>query len=320
MSRRLLQNQGQLKMFVAGTNQYFYGTGCAFTSPDGTTWTERDSDQNETSTTGNSWDGSCYSPNLRRIVMVKEGGNKQIVTSDDGVAWTSRTSPGGKYFGVCWSEDLSLFVACGGTYGSSADIMTSPDGIAWTSRTITASDRLNAIAWSSDLSLFVAVGYSGEVHTSPDGITWTSRTAASAITWNDVIWVDDLSLFVAVGQNVGGGGGAELVMTSPNGITWTSRTVPSVSFWLGIAYSPELSLLCANSMVDGFMTSPDGITWTARAQAEYSVMRDICWSPEKSMFLAVGSLGDYCVQYSSDGINWTAVAITRALWSVIWVP
>ena len=48
--------------------------------------------------------------------------------------WTARTSAGegNSWVSVCWSPELSLFVATAltGTYR----VMTSPDGITWTAR------------------------------------------------------------------------------------------------------------------------------------------------------------------------------------------
>jgi hypothetical protein len=61
---------------------------------------------------------------------------------------------------VCWSSELSLFVAVANT-GTGNRVMTSPDGITWTVRTSAANNEWWGVCWSSELSLFVAVGSTG---------------------------------------------------------------------------------------------------------------------------------------------------------------
>jgi hypothetical protein len=53
--------------------------------------------------------GLAWSPSLKLLVGV---GTNLIVTSPDGINWTSRTTPNtNTHNGVCWSPELSLFVA-----------------------------------------------------------------------------------------------------------------------------------------------------------------------------------------------------------------
>ena len=61
---------------------------------------------------------------------------------------------------VCWSAELSLFVAVAST-GTGNRVMTSPDGITWTARTSAADNAWRSVCWSPELSLFVAVAESG---------------------------------------------------------------------------------------------------------------------------------------------------------------
>jgi hypothetical protein len=64
------------------------------------------------------------------VTVGGEIGTQTILTSSDGISWTSRTSGTTNYLiGVTYAN--STFVAVG-YYGS---IVTSSDGISWTSRT-----------------------------------------------------------------------------------------------------------------------------------------------------------------------------------------
>src|SRR5207245_8623170 len=105
-----------------------------------------------------------------QFVAVGLGGT--ILTSPDGIAWTSRKSgPSWEALqGVAWSGTrLVVTSASGGT------VSTSPDGIAWTGHSGVAPQALLDVCWSG--SQFVAVGYSGTIITSPNGLTWTLRAS-----------------------------------------------------------------------------------------------------------------------------------------------
>ena len=96
----------------------------------------------------------AYSPELGLFVAVGFSGT--ILTSPDGITWTTRTS-GTTYGlnGVTWSG--TQFVAV----GFSGTILTSLDGITWTSRTSGTTYQLNGVIWSG--TQFVAVGLSGRI-------------------------------------------------------------------------------------------------------------------------------------------------------------
>ena len=58
---------------------------------------------------------------------------------------------------MCWSPELSIFVAGAYNGPSGYFFLTSPDGNTWTQRVSTADTLWTSVCWSSDLSLFVAV-------------------------------------------------------------------------------------------------------------------------------------------------------------------
>jgi hypothetical protein len=299
------------------------GASAAMSSPDGVTWTSR------TIGTG-TWIDVTWDSNLALFIAIRDG---KTATSNDGItwtvsavlydydyAWTARTAAADQWTSICWSPELSLFVAV--AWQATNEIITSPDGITWTVRTAPeANVAWSSVCWSPALSLFVAVAASGtdRVMTSPDGITWTGRTAAEANQWYSVCWSPALSLLVAVANT-----GTNRVMTSPDGITWTVRMAAEANAWRTICWSPELSLFVAiaTTGTNRVMTSPDGITWTARAAPEANQWYSVCWSPELSLFVAVAGDGTNRVMTSPDGITWTARAHagTAEYKSVCWSP
>ncbi|MBF0537715.1 MAG: hypothetical protein HQL03_05615 [Nitrospirae bacterium] len=212
------------------------------TSPDGITWTTR------TSGTPNVLTGVSYGNNS--FVAVGFGytsamsgsitSYNTILTSVDGVTWTTRTSGTSNVLtGVSYGNNT--FVAVGGIYNSAdlayddGAIMTSPDGVTWTTRTSIKSNKLNAVSYVNNT--FVAVGEGGTMLTSPDGVTWRTRTSGTSNSLSGVSYGNNT--FVAVGDNgtiLQSDSTVQIQITSPNGgeiwpvasnqtITWTASNL-----------------------------------------------------------------------------------------------
>ena len=117
-----------------------------------------------------------------------------VMTSPDGITWTSPDCRRSKLLGLSVTYGNGLFVAV--SSDGTNRVMTSPDGITWTARTAAAGNTWRSVTYGN--GLFVAVSQDGtnRVMTSPDGITWTTRTAAQANTWLGVTYGN--GLFVAV--------------------------------------------------------------------------------------------------------------------------
>ncbi len=103
-------------------------------------------------------------------------GEKNILTSLDGITWTSQTYSAGKpLYDVAWSGTQFLAVGPNGT------IVTSLDGITWTAQTLHPSQNFASVTWSDHQ--FVVVGGSSvdgansPILTSPDGRVWTSQNS-----------------------------------------------------------------------------------------------------------------------------------------------
>jgi hypothetical protein len=120
-----------------------------------------------------------------------------ILTSSDGITWTSRILYNDYLRGIVYSENLGLFIAVGG----SGIILTSPNGITWTRRNSGINHDLFSITYSESLGLFVTVGDLGTILTSIDGITWNSINGSIKTQLRSVLSVDSLNLFIAVGMS-----------------------------------------------------------------------------------------------------------------------
>ena len=242
-----------------------------------------------TSTDGITWT-SQTSPVSARLWSVTDGNGMfvavgesgSIVTSTDGITWTRQTSPVSTRLELI-TYRKGMFVAV----GESGSIVTSTDGIAWTKQTSPVSSNLLAIVYAN--GMFVAVGYLGAVITSTDGITWTKQTLNTTSTLNTVTYGN--GMFVAVGEN-------NLGVRSTDGITWTSFHTPE-RVLTSITYGKGMFVAVGAS--GNIVTSTDGITWTRQTSPVSTRLEPVTYA--KGMFVAVGNSGH--VITSTDGITWT---------------
>ena len=101
----------QLGLFVAVADG---GTYKVMTSSNGINWTYI------LNVPSGTWWNVTWSPELELFVASAHNGN--IMTSPDGINWTSRTGLAGIWYSSCWSPELGIFVAVG--YGTNR-VMTS---------------------------------------------------------------------------------------------------------------------------------------------------------------------------------------------------
>jgi hypothetical protein len=256
-----------------------------------------------------------------------------IITSPDGITWTSRTSSlsGEQNNAIVYAQtgstdESKIFVVVSSRPNSAITMQTSPDAVTWTARSLPSyytnqSDDWRGVAYGT--GTFVAVGRGNQLNndsvvTSPNSITWTGRSASyvdSQNTWNDVCYAMTGStsasgIFVAVG-NTSPGVATSTIMTSPDGINWTSRTSSlatsnnsfnCISYLSGTFVAGGLSII----------TSPDGITWTTQVSSfSYGASKIIYVS---GTFIAACGIGNMtrtnCIFGSTDLINWTSLAST----------
>jgi hypothetical protein len=213
--------------FVAvGYNYSGYGSNsgaqmAAFTSPDGTAWTERRLPVPATALLSVVYGSGTF-------VAVGSNTTVTILTSGDGVIWTSQAVPGAARKLKAVTYGNGTFVAVGGdgnTLTSDGSIVTSPDGRTWTPQTTLVKPLyLNAVAYGN--GTFVAVGYyngsSAAILSSSDGITWTKRASPVRTSLLEGVTYGN-GTFVAMGHF----DAFPTILTSPDGITWTRRVSPA---------------------------------------------------------------------------------------------
>lgn len=252
--------------------------GGIFTSPDGTTWTQR------------SWGWGVFQSvayGNGRYAAVAAG---YAASSTDGAAWQVRSTSASSVYAVAFGG--GTFVAVG------SKVLTSADGIAWTVQPYTPPQQLNGVV--HDGTQFVAVGLNGAVLTSPDGVTWSPATSGTtkmlyAVAYSDGTYVavgasgtvlkatnpsawtvvDTSSLGLGAtdlrGVAYGAGrfvvvSGSTTVLTSSDGAQW-AKTTGGTSSLNGVAYGGSTFIAVGTSFVDsvysaGIYTSPNGTVWT----------------------------------------------------------
>jgi hypothetical protein len=279
------------------------------TSPDGITWTSR------ASASDRFWQSVTYGEPSGAGLFVAvssgsetgEGGTSAVMTSPDGINWTSRVTPPD----VTWESVTygrprigpgqlgpGIFVAVGSSVRvGEGGVMTSPNGITWTSVTPPIQNNWEGVTYGFQDGipfepLFVAVAwiaFQPQVMTSPDGTTWTAASASSGKQWRGITYGNGQFIAVADAlpfQSTGPGA----VMTSGNGSTWTERSPVTNNLWRSITFLNGLFVAVASSGVgDRVMTSPDGITWTVRASAADNSWQSVTYG--NGRFVAVAATG-----------------------------
>ncbi|MEE8597968.1 MAG: hypothetical protein V3S69_00340, partial [Dehalococcoidales bacterium] len=267
----------------------------------------------EVANPGNQYvEGIAWSPTLGLWVAVGDDTDPgaYIITSPDGVNWTSQSNPdeNPSYLkGVAWGD--GMFIAVGGATGTDSDgyIVTSYNGTVWTERAATADITLDAVVYSPALDLWVAVGVGSYIITSSDGITWSLQTPPNNETLLGVTWSPELALFVAVGDD--GQEADALIYTSSNGTSWTERANTENNHQLeDVAWGNGVFVAVGGSSTAVYVTtSVDGITWVDRS-AGLPVTNDILYAVGfDGSFFAVGGDDELAYAYitsSPDGITW----------------
>lgn len=243
-----------LNLYVAISQSNASGQQVA-TSPDGETWTLRN-------TPGNINWNAITDNGVDKIVVVGTGDVGAIMTSPDAINWTAHNAPEVvQARGVAYSASLNLYVAVG-SLGTNR-ILKSSDGETWTTVTAPALNQWYGLIRSEALGLFVATainGTSNQVMTSPDGDTWTLRTTDSTSrSWFYINEGGGLLVATAASGSFG-----VRIMTSPDAITWTLRQANNVNqTFTGSAYGNGRHVIVGNA-VSGqpFEQSADVVTWT----------------------------------------------------------
>lgn len=195
------------------------------TSPDGVNWTERVANVNQNPNVFQDLLAVAYGNG----VFVAVGNNGAIMTSSDGITWTSQNAGTTDYLsGVAYGN--GTFVVIGTNISNESSAFTSPDGVSWKETDLQGSYG-GAIAYGNNT--FVAFGTSASgyrMKASSDGMHWTNDQAnvsspIEAITYGG-------NTFLAVEQNAG----SCTILISADGISWTSYNAGIDFYPLGATY------------------------------------------------------------------------------------
>ena len=247
-------------------------------------------------------------------------GNSNVMTSPNGVNWTTRPTGFGT---IVWYDIIyggGLFVAL--SLQGTTQIMTSIDGVNWVDRGGLPNNQWVGLAYGNNT--FVAVSQTAgnpKVMYSSDGINWTGLFNTIQSLWLGITYGN--GLFVAVAKD----GPNERVMTSPDGINWTGRTAPANS-WDTITYGNGIFVAVTTADVDHqLMTSPDGVTWTSRATPVTGGWFDIAYGD--GLFVAISDRGtndriitshngiDWVTRPSEDANEWNGIAYGNDVFVIV---
>ncbi len=297
----------------------------AFTSPNGTTWTEQKLPLKQGGLHSVAWSGS---------VFAAVGPRGVILTSNNGTSWSPKTQPGGTLDlkQVIWAGNQ--FVAVGGqnqedwlSVGPAGSIvLTSPDGNRWTRRTIRTITPLEGIAWNG--SLFVAVGRDGLIMTSSDAVSWSAPVSTSAngpnparerdfyaVAWSGFQWV-------AVGE-------LRDIWRSTDAMAWNTATnVPELldgnfdSLALNDVLWTGDEFVCASG-VGTVLHSFDGLAWKERVTKTTLPLNGLALGNtllalgDQGTILASGSLATASPEISFDTGSSTQPEIDKTVANVL---
>lgn len=241
--------------------------GTILTSPDGITWTKRNSGFPTRWLVGVGYGNGLWVA-VGGTASITEN-NGLILTSTDGITWTPRITSGTRINNVVYGNGTFVAVDDAGGRWTSLDgitgwsrgftstgnylrglvlgapqfvttglngIQTSFDGISWNNRAFTAG-QLEAAAYGR--KQFVIAGANGTTYTSRDGLTWQQSFPTSTITFRGAAFFNNQ--FIAVGNATANGHG---IASSLDGIAWVDRAtnLEAGAILLAVAAGPDSAI------------------------------------------------------------------------------
>ncbi len=241
-------------------------------------WTE------QTSGTANNMSDVTYGQNL----YVAVGQSSTILSSPDGVTWTSRSSP----VTINIIDDIAfangVFVAVG---LSSSPIIYSSDGITWFAGSGTTTGAVKGVAYGN--SKWVAVAESAVYISSTNAVSWTATSGISAL-------ANVTSLSFANGYFVATTSTPTLVR-STDGLTWTNVTPSGAGQFVDITFARPYFV--ALDVTGQIFISEDGTSWTKTRDADGDTWNTITSGAGMLVAVASSSGGDNIIT-SINGTEW----------------
>ncbi len=163
------------------------------------------------------------------------GDNNSVITSPDGVTWTSRSTnyDSNNISSITWSPKLSMFVAVGNNHLGNR-IIRSTNGTTWTPCNVNYDyQNWKTVVWVEDLGMFYATttdnSYDNAILTSYDGINWllTYPPTDDRYSWKDFVWAKSLNRLFVFGND--GINGAPAILSHTNQIEYTISNVTTTT-------------------------------------------------------------------------------------------
>lgn len=252
-------------------------------SPFRQVWTE------QTSGTGNNLSDVTYGQGL----YVAVGQSSTILTSPDGMTWTSRSSPSG--FSVI--DDVAfangVFVA-GGAGGN--PIIYSADGVTWSISSGTSTGYVRGIAYGNSKWL----GVSSDGINTGSAFVSTTNGASWVRTQNIAELANVTSLSFANGYFIASTSTPTLVRSS-DGLTWTDVTPSGAGQFVDITFARPYYV--ALDVTGQIFISEDGTSWTKTRNADGDTWKTITSGAGVLVAVASSSGGDNVIT-SINGTEW----------------
>jgi hypothetical protein len=307
-------------VFASGN---FLAVGNAGSIQSGIVWLPR----NSPTTAGLNLSGIAYGRGkfVATGIQPHPGGSNVIVSTDNGVDWTTeRLGPEGQLTGITYG-DTAGFVAVSG----SGALLNSSSGPIWTSKVLNSNISFSGVTYGNGIYLAIGTlfpsnpqigGPQGATFVSTNGIDWTGPTLSdfipggapgragatfgnnrfvalsfvnggSEISSNGLNWVFGSGDFnvrppIAFGQGMFVARSA----TSLDGLNWTDTDFGvSSATYLGILTYGDLGFVGVGG--HGILTSSDGIVWSTRGidVSDVSSWKDIAFG--NGTYIAVGDAG-----------------------------
>lgn len=232
-------------------------SGVVLLSADAQNWSLQSSG-NEDALWGSGYEGGQW---------IVTGGNGRIITSPDGIAWTSVD---GRFaftlFDIAYNG--STLFAIAGDSGLAARILTSPDAVAWTQKPPTPPNPEGLYGITYGDSQWVTVGDRGTILTSSDPVSrsWDEQSSETVVDLRDIVY-NDSDLYVVVGRE-------GTILTSTDALTWTPRVSGTTFDLWGIAYDGSGQYIAVGE--EGvILSSADGLSWAAENTPTFRLLYDV---------------------------------------------
>ena len=203
-----------------------------------------------------------------------------ITTSDDGIAFTSRTGNAATLNGSAFGAGTYVIVG-NAANGSGLIATVDPVTFAYTRRVSGTTNTINDVAFLN--GAFYAPHTAG-IQRSTDGITYTTQTVGgTAFAINRVSY--DGTRHIAVGA------GGRYTLSTDNGLTWSASALNGVTTQNlnGLASFGGLTVACGNAGT--IITTTNGTTYTLRTSGTTANLFSVMYSTRDSMWYAAGDNG-----------------------------